>query len=246
MWPLDESEIATVPERLREYLVKAAREAKTHSSWLAPNDDYETSLKDFATSILGHAPFLDSFRRFHKRIAFHGALSSLAQIVVKVTSPGVPDFYQGTELWDFSLVDPDNRRPVDYEKLTAMLAKLDPPASLLRTWSSGAIKLFVTARALAVRARHADTFRDGTYRALDTGTVNAVAYLRGDDVLVAVPRLTTRIAKPPRFPIGDVWAEHAIAGIDGRWRNAFTDEIVESLALRHVFASFPVAILERA
>ncbi len=245
MWPLDESEVATVPSRLGEYLKKAAREAKTQSSWLAPNDGYEEALLAFASAILEHAPFRESFRRFQKRVAFHGFLNSLAQVVLKTTSPGVPDFYQGTELWDFSLVDPDNRRPVDYAKRAAMLAKNIFPDRLLRSWTSGAVKLFVTARALAVRARHAATFCDGPYRALETGTPHAVAYLRGEDVLVAVPRLSTGLVKPPHLPHAAVWGEYAIRGVEGRWRNVFTEAVVEDLALRNVFATFPVAILER-
>ncbi|HEX7809718.1 MAG TPA: malto-oligosyltrehalose synthase, partial [Thermoanaerobaculia bacterium] len=241
MWPFDESDIAP---RLTAYLEKAVREAKTHSSWLAPNDEYESALKDFATSLLTHVPFVESFRRFHKRIAFHGFLNSLSQIVLKATSPGVPDFYQGTELWDLSLVDPDNRRPVDYAQRAAMLDTLDSPTKLLRDWRTGAIKLFVTARTLAVRARHADVFMDGAYRAVETNTPHAVAFTRGGDVLVVVPRLTARLSKA--LPLGDVWGDLALAGIDGEWRNAFTGEVAASLALRDIFATFPVAILERA
>jgi len=163
--------------------------------------------------------------------------------VLKVCSPGAPDFYQGTELWDFSLVDPDNRRPIDYEKRMAMLAKLAAPSTLLRQWKDGRVKLFVTARSLATRARHAETFRRGPYRAIETGTPNAIAFTRGDDILVVVPRLTTQLVKRPHLPIGEVWGDHALP-IGGRWRNVFTDEVIDDLALRNVFASFPVAILE--
>jgi (1->4)-alpha-D-glucan 1-alpha-D-glucosylmutase len=245
MWPLDEAELPTVPDRLRAFLEKAAREAKTHSSWLEPNAGYEKALQDFATSIIEHPPFLESFRRFHKRIAFHGMLNSLAQVVLKACSPGVPDFYQGTELWDFSLVDPDNRRPVDYDKRTAALRKLPAPQTLLRNWTDGRIKLFTTARTLATRTRHIEAFR-GAYRAVDTGTPNAVAFTRGsDDVLIVLPRLTTQLVKPGQFPLGDIWGDRTLA-ISGRWKNVFTEQFVEGdrLALRDVFAAFPVAILE--
>ncbi|HEX2831836.1 MAG TPA: malto-oligosyltrehalose synthase [Thermoanaerobaculia bacterium] len=241
MWPLDDAEEAG--PRLAAYLEKAVREAKTHSSWLSPNVDYEKAFEEFATSLLAHAPFVDSFKRFHKRIAFHGFLNSLAQVVLKATSPGVPDFYQGTELWDFSLVDPDNRRPVDYERRASMLASLGEPAKLVKEWRNGAVKLFVTARTLALRARHAETFLSGGYRPVKTGTPHAVAYLRGDDVLVVVPRLTAQLSR--QLPVGEVWGEHALQDVDGAWRNVFTGEVVESLALRQVFAGFPVAILER-
>jgi (1->4)-alpha-D-glucan 1-alpha-D-glucosylmutase len=186
---------------------------------------------------------MKAFLRFHKRVAFHGFLNALAQVVLKIFSPGLPDFYQGTELWDFSLVDPDNRRPVDYALRADSLGDLANPAALLRNWKDGRIKLFVTTRALAARARHAE----GAYCAIDTGTPNAVAFTRGDDLLVIVPRLTTRLVKPPHLPIGEVWGDHTL-DLPGRWRNVFTEEVVEGapLALRNLLASFPVGVFEKA
>jgi (1->4)-alpha-D-glucan 1-alpha-D-glucosylmutase len=232
-WPLDEP-------RLHEYLEKAAREAKTHSSWIAVNETYEKSLKEFASAVLTHEPFLKAFLRFQRRVAFHGFLNSLAQVVVKVCSPGVPDFYQGTELWDYTLVDPDNRRPVDYAQRASLLSSLGSPSSLLRTWQDGRVKLFVTSRALAARPR----FAMSDYRAIDTGTPHAVAFLRGEDTLVVVPRLTASLVKPPQLPLGEVWADHALAVL-GSWRNLFTEEVLDSPTLRAIFATFPVAILQR-
>lgn len=246
MGPLDESELPALPDRLRAYLLKAVREAKTHTSWLEPNTEYEQALLHFASAILEHEPFLVPFRRFQRRIAFHGFLNSLAQVVLKVCSSGSPDFYQGTELWDFSLVDPDNRRPVDFEKRVALLSDLPSPSTLLKRWTDGRVKLFVTARSLAARARNLDAFR-GAYRAVDTSTPNAVAFTRGENVLVVVPRLTTQLVKAPRLPLGDVWGDHSL-DVGGKWRNVFTDEVMdgERLTLKEVFATFPVAILERA
>jgi (1->4)-alpha-D-glucan 1-alpha-D-glucosylmutase len=232
-WPLDE-------ERLNTFLEKAAREAKTHSSWIKVDESYERSLKEFASALLQHEPFVKSFERFHRRIAFHGFLNSLAQVVVKTCSPGVPDFYQGTELWDYSLVDPDNRRPVDYAHRASLLSSLGTPASMLRNWQDGRVKLFVTSRSLSVRPR-----LGASYRAIETGTPHAVAFLRGEDMLVVVPRLTASLVKPPQLPLGEVWGDHALP-VPGRWRNIFTEETLDSLALRDVFATFPVAILERA
>jgi (1->4)-alpha-D-glucan 1-alpha-D-glucosylmutase len=246
MWPLDDADLDSVPDRLRTYLEKAAREAKTHSSWLTPNVDHEKALQDFATALITHEPFLESFRKLKRRVAFHGFLNSLAQVVLKVASAGLPDFYQGTELWDFSLVDPDNRRPVDYEKRAALLRDLPPPATLLEQWTDGRIKLFVTARSLAARAQNIEAFR-GAYRALDTGTPNAVAFLRGENVLVVVPRLTTQLVKAPQLPVGEVWGDRALS-LGGKWRNVFTDEVIEGerLALRDILATVPVAILQRS
>jgi len=253
MWPIDEAELEAVPERLRQYLEKASREAKTDSSWIVPAPDYEQALFTFAEHILGHEPFMASFRRLQKRVAFHGFLGSLAQVVLKITSPGIPDFYQGSELWDFSLVDPDNRRPVDYEKRQVLLDELRSAESrgaldlctLLRRWTDGRVKLFTTWKALDTRARHADTFRSGAYRALDAGQ-HVCAFLRGDSVAVAVPRLTTKLVKPGRLPIGEVWGNGTLP-LSGRWRNAFTGEVLEgsNMPLSGVFARFPVAILER-
>ena len=230
-------------DRVIAYAEKAAREAKTHTSWLEPNGEYESALKDFISRIHDHELFRKAFARFHKRIAFHGFLNSLAQVVLKIFSPGVPDFYQGTELWDYSLVDPDNRRPVDYELRAQSLERIASPATLLRNWKDGRVKLFVTARSLAVRARHADA----PYRAIETQTPNAVAFTRGDDLLVIVPRLTTQIARAPHLPIGDVWRDHTIAA-RGRWRNVLTNEEVagDALELRNLLASFPVGVFERA
>ena len=244
MWPLDPAEEASVPDRLAAYLEKASREAKTHTSWLEPNEAYENALKDFGRAIIANEAFREPFRRFQKKIAFHGFLNSLSQVVLKATSPGVPDFYQGSELWDFSLVDPDNRRPVDYDKRAAALRDLPAPDRLLKSWHDGRIKLFVTQRVLAVRARHLAAFRGSDYRALAAGP-HAIAFTRGSDVAVIVPRLTTRLTRPPALPVGEVWGDATVA-LEGRWRNVFTDEVVEDGALRNVFASFPVAVLEKA
>ncbi|MCU1245121.1 MAG: malto-oligosyltrehalose synthase, partial [Acidobacteria bacterium] len=253
MWPLDESEQGSVPERLRQYLEKASREAKTDTSWIAPAADYEQALFTFAERILSHEPFLASFRRLQKRVAFHGFLGSLAQVVLKITSPGVPDFYQGSELWDFSLVDPDNRRPVDYHQRQALLRKLRTAdargaldvSALLRRWTDGRVKLFTTWRALEARNRHTETFRGGSYRPLDGGE-HVCAFLRGEAIVVAVPRLTTKLVKPGVMPLGEVWGDAALP-VAGRWRNAFTGELLEGaeLPLSGVFSAFPVAILER-
>jgi (1->4)-alpha-D-glucan 1-alpha-D-glucosylmutase len=208
---------------------------------------YERNVQDFVTSILGNEAFVASFRRFHRHLAFHGFLNGLAQVVVKAMSPGVPDFYQGTETWDFSLVDPDNRRPVDYDRLARMRARARNPRRLLRGWKDGAVKLFVTSRSLSVRQRQPEVFRDGSYERVETGTPHAFAFVRGGRVLTVVPRLTAALVRPPHLPLGDVWGDLAL-GVAGRWTNAFTGESVsgERLLLRDVFATFPVAILERS
>ena len=216
-WPID-------ADRLRQYVLKAAREAKTYTSWIAPNDEYERALLAFACSLLEHEAFRASMNRFVRRIEVHGAINSLAQVVLKVMSPGVPDFYQGSELFDFSLVDPDNRRPVDYAKREALLRKLALP----RKWTDDRAKLFTTVRALSVR-------REGDYTPVRVDSPHVVAFTRGD-ALVVVPRLTSMIEE---------WGELEIP-IDGKWRNVFTDEVYGRLRVAEIFAKFPVAILEGA
>jgi (1->4)-alpha-D-glucan 1-alpha-D-glucosylmutase len=204
----------------------------------------------FGEAVLGNQEFCEDFMRFHKRIAFYGALNALSQTVLKLCAPGVPDFYQGTELWDFSLVDPDNRRPVDYERRSAMLRNIKEAygrrsldfEALLRSWPSGRVKMFVIWRLLEMRSR----FGDASYDAIDAGP-NVCAFARGDDVIVAVPRLLTSLVKPGVFPLGDAWGAAALRG-GGAWKNVFTGATIEgdTLPLAKVFEQFPVAVLERA
>ncbi|HEX3578379.1 MAG TPA: malto-oligosyltrehalose synthase, partial [Thermoanaerobaculia bacterium] len=257
MWPLDDEELPSVRDRLKQYLEKAAREAKTHTSWIAPNPAYEESLLGFADSIVSDTAFCEDLIRVQKRIAFYGFLNGLSQVVLKATAPGAPDFYQGTELWDFSLVDPDNRRPVEYANRGAMLKKMKAAASkdalsidtLLRRWHDSRIKMFVTWKVLDARSRHAELFRDGSYEPIDAGN-NVVAFTRrrGDEaVVVAVPRLVANFVKPGVFPLGDVWPDTSIP-ISGSWRNLFTGESLEGdrIPLRSLFGRFPAAVLEKA
>ena len=258
MWPVDEEELHTVEERLRQYLEKASREAKTHTSWIDPNVEYEKGLLDFGSAILGNLDFRASMMRTQRRVAFHGFLNGLSQLVLKMMSPGVPDFYQGTEIWDLSLVDPDNRRPVDYEQRRSMLKKLKASfergsldlGTMQRRFFDGRIKLFVTWRALELRTRRAELFERGEYRPLRSTSPSVCSFLRGDDVLVAVPRLTTRITKPGTSPVGDVWGD-ATLPIESRgtFRDIFTGVILElsgvPVPVGQVLATFPVAILER-
>jgi (1->4)-alpha-D-glucan 1-alpha-D-glucosylmutase len=244
MWPLDEDERGTVQERVMQYLEKAAREAKTYTSWIDPNTVYEEGIKRFATSILKNEAFCKDFLTFQRRVAQHGFINGLSQLILKMTSPGIPDFYQGTELWDLSLVDPDNRRPVDYERRSSTLRKLKASAerdaldvsTMLRRWGDGRSKLYVTWKTLELRARRAETFGRGSYQRLNAPP-NVVAFKRGDDVIVAVPRLVAHLGE---------WKDEAI-DVSGKWKNIFTGEEIEGdrLPLAQVFAKFPVAVLER-
>jgi (1->4)-alpha-D-glucan 1-alpha-D-glucosylmutase len=246
-------------DRLRTYVTKAAREAKTHTSWINPNTAYEEAVAAFSRATLtgpSARAFLASFVPVARRIAWIGAINSLAQLVLKLASPGVPDFYQGTELWDLTLVDPDNRRPVDYherrgwlDQLAPALARVsaNPPESvapdvarLLDTWTDGRIKLYVTARGLQLRRARPSLFLDGEYRPLACegrhgDRLLAFGRTLGDEVLIAaVPRLVAPLAPgsgPLTIPV-EAWADARIALPEEwrmrRWRQLLTGEIVDA------------------
>jgi (1->4)-alpha-D-glucan 1-alpha-D-glucosylmutase len=190
----------SLSERMQAFAIKAAREGKEQTSWLDPDQRYEAGLERFVNDILDPArsgPFIQSFGNFADRAALLGALNGLAQLTLKVTMPGVPDFYQGSEFWDLSLVDPDNRRPVDFPARAQALRCLagSPDWPMLSTaWPDGRIKLALTARLLALRQAAADVFTHGEYRPLTAKGRHAeeiVAFARcheGDAILVVVPR----------------------------------------------------------
>ncbi len=176
-WPLRTPE-ADFNERIQTYALKAAREGKEETSWLNPNEAYETGIRNFIDRILDRArsaEFLDSLQALARRTALLGALYSLSQLTLKATLPGVPDFYQGTELWDLSLVDPDNRRPVDFAARRAMLASLHDPdwSALTRDWSDGRLKLAWTRQLLKLRNELDDVLTSGDYQPLEVNGPHA-------------------------------------------------------------------------
>lgn len=258
-WPLLEEEIPAFKERLRAYLVKAAREAKTRTSWLDPDNAYEKALVEFALSILTPEPenrFLPDFLRFQKVVAFYGAWNSLAQVLLKITSPGVPDFYQGTELWNFSLVDPDNRRPVDFKTQARLLKRLKEEetkgqqalvTNLLTHWQDGRVKLYLTYKSLHFRRDHREMFVTGEYipvAVTGSRSRHVCAFARhfgGKWALVIVPRLLARLlagqviptdGMPPAvgfLPGETVWQETAIVlpePAPSNWHNILTGEVM--------------------
>jgi (1->4)-alpha-D-glucan 1-alpha-D-glucosylmutase len=202
-------------ERITSYMLKSVREAKVHTSWLTTNQPYEDALTAFVDRILtgaGATRFLAAFRPFQQRIASLALVNSLSQVVLKLGSPGVPDFYQGTELWDLSLVDPDNRRPVNFrirEEALGSLGETPDAEELLRNWHDGRIKLFVTTRGLQLRRDLPHVFVGGTYLPLVVessvaGDAVGFARLSGDDaVLVVAPRLCSALSTEERpLPLG--------------------------------------------
>jgi (1->4)-alpha-D-glucan 1-alpha-D-glucosylmutase len=267
-YPFDLAEYPAFIERIKAYLVKATREAKVHTNWLEPNGPYEEALLGFAEQVMQPGqdnPFLQSFLPFQRRIRHYGILNSLAQTLLKLTAPGLPDFYQGTELWDLSLVDPDNRRPVDFERRGALLKELQARASgnlpgllkeLLAAPEDGRIKLFLIHRALQARRAERELFQHGAYQKLSVigslkGHVVAFARELGERrALVVAPRFSTRLVGDGEYPLGEaVWHETRILPPPGsrlRWRDALTGEVVqgeEALWLREVLHHFPVTLL---
>jgi (1->4)-alpha-D-glucan 1-alpha-D-glucosylmutase len=223
-WPMQpdgEAEAVPTPEyieRIQAYMAKALKEAKINTSWIQPNEDWEAAMRDFVAKALDSAPrnkFLPIFLPVAKEIARLGAINSLTQTLLKLASPGVPDIYQGNEIWDYSLVDPDNRRSVDYRLRGQMLGSVSSakPAELMRVWPDGRIKMFLTQRVLRFRREHADLFQRGEYlpvKASGTFEESCISFLRrlGKDwILVIAPRLSSRIGFPP---IGESWKDTAI------------------------------------
>jgi len=258
-------------DRIEQYMLKAAREAKTQTSWINPNEDYERALADFVRAVLDAGrpnPFLDDLRGQAERIGWFGALNSLSSALITFTSPGVPDLYQGNELMDLSLVDPDNRRPVDYalrERVLEDLHGLDPrdlasvAQALAGTPHDGRAKLLVISRLLDLRRRRPELMRDGGYAGLAAQGAHAahvVAYARehGRHVLVVVAgRLFAKLlGQPGQLPLGEsVWGDTAVeaAGLpDGaRLANILTGETVEvcdgKIPVARALAAFPGAAL---
>jgi len=254
-WPLElegDEAWGTFRERIQRYMEKATREAKIHTSWINPNESFDASLREFIEGILDFRPgwrerdgFLRDLEEFQASIARDGMLNSLSQTLLKLTTPGVPDIYQGQEIWDFSLVDPDNRRPVDYEKRQAMLAELRRrreveteraayAAELLENWKDGRIKLLVTYVGLQLRQQKPQLFAEGEYLPLDVEGERAdhlFAFARRHEcgtIVVAVPRLpwTFRQLTGAEVTEPDAWGDTRLVGptdvLGGTFRNCFT------------------------
>lgn len=251
-------------------MLKAVREAKQHTSWVNPNTPYEEAVSAFVRTLLTDQQFLALLAPFQQRLARFGLYNGLTQTLLKLTAPGVPDIYQGNELWDFSLVDPDNRRPVDYSRRSGLLASLQEPSpavvrGLLDTLEDGRAKLALIRQALAVRSRHETLFRDGDYLPLAVSGERAghlVAFARrwrGEAAIAIAPRLYARLlGDSQRLPLGaEVWGDTWIdlEALPGKaaWTNSLTGAELPVTAeagrrcirAREALADFPVALLTR-
>jgi (1->4)-alpha-D-glucan 1-alpha-D-glucosylmutase len=247
-WPLDAADESEFRERLIAFMVKALREAKVHTSWIDPDLEYERAVEQFIRNCIAsgnRSRFMEELLDLQKVIGFYGHINALSQTLLKITSPGVPDFYQGTELWDFSLVDPDNRRPVDFEKRARMMEDLksqeaDSPEDLLKdlvsNWQDGRIKLYLIRKSLNYRLAHKELFGSGEYIPLvgvgqSSERILSFARRRKKDwVIVAVPRLVAGLLRKPKslWP-KDNWPVLKIVlprDCPVHWRNVFTQGTV--------------------
>ena len=274
-WPLSQAgeEYREFIRRVHVHMEKALREAKVHSSWVSPNGEYENAVHQFLDAILAHGTdnaFLSAFLPFQARVARLGVLNSLSQLVLKMASPGVPDFYQGTEVWNFSFADPDNRRPVDYESIRHLLAQLqlqddaDPAAlvdRLIQSPESGGIKLYITRAALRFRQAQRDLFAKGDYLALRVSGQkqrHVVAFARayrGQRIVVIAGRLFAQLKPQNGLPIGgETWGDTVVTlrrhFAHSEFREIFTARTINAergnghlvIPLSTAFAHLPLAL----
>ena len=229
-------------DRLTPYMLKAAREAKVHTSWTDPSPVFEEALQRFVEGVLGHAEFTADLSTFLKPMARPAMITSLAQALIKCTAPGIPDIYQGSDLRDLSLVDPDNRRPVDFDRRVRLLGRLASLSAedILSRGDDGMAKLYVIQRALNARRRCPEAFGPaGGYlpvQATGPKALHAVAYVRGGWCLTVVPRLVVGL--------GDDWGDTWVGLPPGVWTSAFTKERSEGgrQAIGSLLARFPVGL----
>jgi (1->4)-alpha-D-glucan 1-alpha-D-glucosylmutase len=246
-WFLYQSLIGAWPisaDRLKLYMEKAMREAKVRTSWVANNVEYETAVRNLVDSLLEDEEFVAETEAFIAKISPAGQTNSLAQSLMKCTAPGVPDLYQGGELWDFSLVDPDNRRPVDYELRRRLLAEMKSMdvSQVLERMNEGLPKLWVIHQALQLRNEHPQWFgAEAEYTPIWARGPQAdrvIAYQRGEDVLTVVPRWSHE---------ADAWEGTTLELPEGRWINRLTGRCYEGprQEIANLLAAFPVALLVR-
>lgn len=266
-FPCYEREQPAFKERLKDYVIKAIREAKVHTMWLEPDTEYEDAVLSFVDALLDRSEsnrFLESFVPFQRRIAYYGIFNSLSQTLLKITAPGVPDFYQGAELWNFTFADPDNRRAVDFGQRRTFLREIAEHVDagilnliddLFATRADGRLKLFLILQALQARTEHTGVFQNGDYIPLHVRgaySEHVVAFARRHDdiwITTVVPRFLTQIVSEDRQPFGrDVWGNTRIAlpeQAPSSWLDAITEQTMhgDELYVGDIFKNFPVALL---
>jgi (1->4)-alpha-D-glucan 1-alpha-D-glucosylmutase len=240
-------------ERLKAYMLKSVREAKVNSSWINPDTEYESALERFVVQSLDNKLFIKDVAETVARVAHLGMLVGLSQALVKVASPGVPDYYQGSELWDFSLVDPDNRRPVDYALRRKLLDDTSEP---LKNLADGRAKLHIIRKGLELRKKYPGLFHGGKYTALyaDGGREeNVIAFSLSDGtraVIAVAPRLFARLmGEDDSAPLGEkAWGEASLALPEGNFTDALTGRAHSGgkTPVADLLSEFPVALLVSA
>ena len=269
IWPLlgdgqpAADDISAIRERVEAYMIKASREAKSRTSWTEPDDDFEKALKKFLSAILEpDRPFVREVTSLVSEIARPGLWNALSRALLHLTSPGVPDVYQGDEIWNFSLVDPDNRRPVDYEQRRQMLEDLSQRfgdgadgggqvAGMLEAPEDGRMKLYLTWRALQARQSHPEIFTGDYHPLAATGSTanHFVGFLRsggGASAAVLATRLPRTLAGGTSVPVGEMWKDGSLVLPRGEWRCALSGIVVRSseqpLPMKELLGSLPVAL----
>lgn len=272
LYPMDASARAQYIDRIEKYLIKALKEAKIHTSWINPNEPYEKGVREFIYKILNlesDNQFTNHFERFIQPIIKAGMFNSLSQIILKMTSPGIPDFYQGSELWEFNLVDPDNRRPIDYSNLRLLLSTLTQKAQedssllvshLMETPEDGRIKLYITSQILKFRQQHRALFQEGDYIPLEVvgkKSQHVIAFSRiknQQKIIVAVGRFYTQLwNSSSNDSCGEIWEDTSLVlpqELEGNYRDVLSGITVSSTQDRHLslqcaFPKLPVTILEK-
>lgn len=266
-YPFDESENATFVGRVKDYLLKSVREAKLHTAWLRPDTAYEEGFLEFVDKVLEPSEsnqFMQEFLPFQKWVTGYGIFNSLSQTLLKYTAPGVPDTYQGTELWDLSMVDPDNRRPVDYQQRISFLNDIKEKAQtdvlklideLFSNKEDGRIKLFLTYRVLQARKENLAVFQKGDYLTLDVSGKfkdHIVAFARSDGNKMSIaiaPRFLTSLVQPGEYPLGKQWDDTYLqlpSAAPSAWKDAITSQMIQAdgtLQIGKALKHFPVALL---
>jgi (1->4)-alpha-D-glucan 1-alpha-D-glucosylmutase len=274
-WPLQENEWNTFIPRIQDYMIKATREAKVHTRWSRPNETHESALRDFVAAVLdrqGNGEFCSKFEEFQKFTSLYGMLNGLSQTLLKATCPGVPDSYQGSELWDIRLVDPDNRGTIDFKKRRELAAVLREAyesqngqniEQMLASWRDGLVKMHVLKRALNARSANPDLYLDGEYLPIEIegqhkGRVVAFARKRRNDWIISVSiRCGASVLAPITGPEEreKFWNQTELilpSGAPEEWKNILTggaaaiSSTAAHLNVGAAFEHFPLALLQPA
>ena len=269
IWPVDADDPSSVTKRLQRYMTKALREATIHTRWIKPNEAHEHAVARFVESLLStesSPEFLSDMRAFQRKIAWCGMINGLAQLLLKIASPGTPDFYQGSELWELRLVDPDNRQPVDFHTRCEFGRTEPEPATdnssyLMQHWPDGRAKMYVTRQALRYRLEYPELFTNGDFSPVKAQGVrekHVIAILRHNSdhhAMAVAPRwLAETYRVEERLPSNEFWGETSLVlseNAPASWINVLTGQRIQTQmkrALRTITVAealqcFPVALL---